>query len=549
MPSSTTLKWVKLVAATLLALWLAFVARSASAQESMEGEPPVDSALQIQELQDFLADNPYDAEAHTKLAILYAQEDLLEEAREQFIAALQAAPQEPASHLNLGLILMRMERWDEAALTLENYARMTSVEARGHLLLGQAQAGAGNLEEARETWLSGADTPGMAEDQRVQLVQQAVRGYVDDEHYAQLAQTLEQRPELLQSQSGAPLREMMAFASVGLAREARADGNVDEALKEYARARQYGDHSPPVYTQPLELMLETDRIADAQALVAEARRDAPTPGMAPYLEGQVAEHTGDLSAARDAYQQAAAADADLPGLQAALGTVLASLGDEKGARTALLQAVERGEGGPAAQYNMGVVLSKEDRYSEAIPHLEQAIEGDPSLKDAYRALGNAYRKVDRYQDAVDIYQRLLQRFGPDPRDHYQLAYNLAKVGRHEEAVENYELVVALDPDNYAARYNLGNSLMKLDRFEPAIEQFQNAVSLRPDNESAQYNLALALQKAGRYEEAIEQYERALELKETYRSYVNLAICYKEIEDIETSDMYYQKANELRGGGR
>ena len=107
----------------------------------------------------------------------------------------------------------------------------------------------------------------------------------------------------------------------------------------------------------------------------------------------------------------------------------------------------------------------------------------------------------------------------------------------------------MDGSNYAAVYNLGNSLMKIDRYEDAVTQFRRALELRPGQELAQYNLALAYQKMGDYESAIENYELAIDLKETYRSYVNMAICYKELEDEETSDFFYGKANELRGGRR
>ena len=39
------------------------------------------------------------------------------------------------------------------------------------------------------------------------------------------------------------------------------------------------------------------------------------------------------------------------------------------------------------------------------------------------------------------------------------------------------------------------------------------------------------------------------MKETYRSYVNMATCFKELEDKENSDYYFAKANEMKKGGR
>jgi len=64
-----------------------------------------------------------------------------------------------------------------------------------------------------------------------------------------------------------------------------------------------------------------------------------------------------------------------------------------------------------------------------------------------------------------------------------------------------------------------------------------------------FNLAFAYQKSGKFENAIDTYLEASDIQETRRSYVNIAICYKELGDEEQSEEFYKKADALgkRGG--
>lgn len=540
-----SLRWLKIVAAVLLALWALSFALPSSAQD----EPPVDSAIQIQELRDLIELDPSDPEPHTKLGILLTKEGLYEEARMEFIAALQAAPAEPTAHLNLGLLFLKMENWSEAQSVLGNYTNMRPDDPKGYLDYGRAFEGAGDLDRARSIWMDASQTGGMSDKDRAMLVERAAQTHLDEEDLESANELLQRDPDLLQAQGVGSLRSVASYTSVQLAKRAKEDDEIDEALEHYADARRVEPNDKGAYAEPLELLLAADRMDEATDLVDEATVALPGESTPEFMAGRLAEESGDPQSAAEKYKAVERMDPEYPGLYAKLGSVLAELGDDAGAASALEQAVKRGQGGAAAAYNMGVVLSQKGQFREAIPHLETAVEADPTHKDALRALGQAYRKTDRYGDMARVYQQIYDSFGPDARDIYQLAYAQAKLDRHAEAADNYEMVVLMDGQNFAARYNLGNSLVKLERFGEAVEQFETALQLRPDNELARYNLALCHQMSGNFERAIENYELALELKVTYRSYVNMAICYSKLEDTETSDYYYGLANDLKKQGR
>lgn len=520
-------------------------------------QPEVDSAVRIRALEDRVAKDPTDADSWTRLGILYTDEGLLDEARDAFISALQAAPQEPLSHLNLGMVLVRMERWDEAQLPLSSFRMMAPEDVRGHALLGRAYAETDDVKGARRTWLEGTEAEGLPTEDAVILLSEYAKSFFGAdgernpsyEELGELASTLESKPALIGGDAGADLRDTIEFAYLDRARLALEDDRTDDALENWAKVRSLGSDNDQAWLQPAREMLDAGDVAGARTLVDEARTRRPDAAIVHFLDGLIREEEGDDRAAATAYRRAIDIDPEFPGVYAALGEVLAHVGDTQGAADALAQAVNRGEGGATASFNMGLVLSKKNQFSAAIPHLEKAVALDPSRKDAYRALGTAYRKTDQFTKAAETYQHVVDSFGPDASDLYQLGFAQAKIDRNREAARNFSMVSALQPDNWRAHYSLGNALREIEEYEKAIDAYAKANALEAGNYAINYNLALSMQLAGRLEEALEQYELTLEIRETRAIYVNMAICYTNLGDEDTANEYYAIAEELRKNSR
>jgi tetratricopeptide (TPR) repeat protein len=535
------------------------LAPAASAQtEESTPQPAVDSALRIEELIDRTTADPADANAWTQLGILYTEEGLLGDARAAFISALQAAPAEPMSHMNLAICLVRMESWGEAAAPLASYRQMVPEDVRGWSLGGQAAAEQGDTDGAVAVWLEGAHLPEMPAGDKALLVTQATGHLLHTEtedsepteaELRRAGEILDAEKTLLEGADAAELRTRRDYAWLELARRREEAGDTSAALQCWAHLRETGSASQAAWIQPVQIHLDNGEIAEAKQIATEATNVLTGSAIVEFLNGRVADAENDPRAAAQAYRKAADIDPDLPGVWPALGEALAKSGDSKGATDALAEAVKRGQGGSAAAYNMGVVLNQKNQFAEAIPYLEDAIEADPTNRDAFRALGTAYRKEKRFADAARTYQAVIDNLGPDAKDLYQLAYCQAKEGEHTKAAANYEMVTVMEPGNVNAFYGLGNAHSKVGNQDRAIAAYQAALELKPDFHGASFGWALALQKEGDYEAAIERYELTLELEETYSSYVNMAICYKALGDEETSDEYYALADELKKKGR
>ena len=547
------LRQISLATASALILTVGAAARA----DSGSNQPAVDSALRIDELIDRTNAEPGDANAWTQLGILYIDEGMLPESRAAFISALQAAPTEPSSHLNLAVCLVRMESWGESLGPLQSYRQMMPEDVRGWVLAGQSMAAMGDVDAAVEAWMEGARQPSMPEGDRILLVTKAsgllLHATDDDtdptdEELVSAGQILDAESALLDATDAAELRVRRDFTWIEMARRQLESDDSAAALESWEHLRQAGSINPTAWTQPLQVLLDEGRIDEAARLARDASTVLPGSAVVEFLNGRVAEARGDHRTAARHYREASQLDPDLPGIWSALGENLAKSGDSKGASQALAEAVRRGQGGAAAAYNMGVVLSQKKQFREAIPYLEDAIEVDPENRDAYRALGTAYRKQKRYGDATRTYQSILDRFGPDSRDLYQLAFCEAKNGKHQSAAAHYEMVTAMQPDNVNAFYGLGNARTKAGDFEGARAAYQSALELKPDFYGASFGWALAFQKQGEFEAAIDRYELTLEIKETYSCYVNLAICYKNLGDEESSDEYYTLADEMKKKG-
>jgi hypothetical protein len=95
-----------------------------------------------------LGNDPYSADAHWRLAMVYAEQNKAEEAQEHYVAALKIAPNFAEPHYHWGLLLERQGKVDAA---LEQYAATLSLKPDfidAHLRLGFLFAEQGRREEA-----------------------------------------------------------------------------------------------------------------------------------------------------------------------------------------------------------------------------------------------------------------------------------------------------------------------------------------------------------------------------------------------------------------
>jgi TolA-binding protein len=70
----------------------------------------------------------------------------------QFRKLVEQFPESPMGHFSLGKLLLSEGRYREAAVSLENATRLDASYAAALLALGEALAGDGQTQKAREAW-------------------------------------------------------------------------------------------------------------------------------------------------------------------------------------------------------------------------------------------------------------------------------------------------------------------------------------------------------------------------------------------------------------
>ena len=104
---------------------------------------------------------PGDVRALKLLALVRFRLGRLVEAREAYRAVVESAPEDFAGRLNLGLIALKLEWFEEAAAELVAAVRLRPDDQRALGYLGYAQARAGQVVEAAESFRR-AGQPGLA---------------------------------------------------------------------------------------------------------------------------------------------------------------------------------------------------------------------------------------------------------------------------------------------------------------------------------------------------------------------------------------------------
>ena len=159
------------------------------------------------------------------------------------------------------------------------------------------------------------------------------------------------------------------------------------------------------------------------------------------------------------------------------------------------------------------ILSEDDNQAEAIDLLQQQINDPGTRKPSfYILLASLYRENKEVERARETYE-LADGLYPDDID---LLYNygifLEKIGEQENAMTKMQAVLAKDPNNGAALNYVGYTWADNNvHLEKALEYIRKAVELMPDDGYVRDSLGWVLYKMGDIEQAIIELERASEM--------------------------------------
>jgi len=318
-------------------------------------------------------------------------------------------PDNARAHNNLGRVLQRDGRFDEAA---DHYAKAASLDpqnAQAHFNLGLVRFRQGDPEAAIPSF-----------DRAVELLPHFGLAHLN----RGLASRALGRPE----QSLASLSESVkhppvtpeAFFHLGVALSER--GRDAEAVEYYRQA--VAAH--PAYLHALvnggSALLRLTEVNEAAAWLERALALDPTSADIHFNLGLVETARGRTTVALERYQEAVRLDPTHA----------------------------------SARLNFGIALGQSGDVAGALRELTEAARLRPDSPETLSNLGTALLEAGRSDDALAVYEATLRLAPSDPQAHYNAGYALLVSNRWIDARRHFEQALRIDPGFAPARMMLQN---------------------------------------------------------------------------------------------
>ena len=321
-------------------------------------------------------------------------------AEKSFFKVLELVPRDLGARVNLGVVFMREQKWDQALKYLSQAEKLAPQVTGIHLNIGLVHYRQGEYAAAiPEFELVLKQPPDSAQARRLLGL-----CYLFEERYADAATTLE--PLWPVSNTDLSYLYSLAVAAGHCGRHELEQQAINKLMEE-------GKDSPLVHLLLGKAYLGHEEYANALAELQKAAEADPKLPMVHYNLGVVYRRDGDMAKARAEFL----ADAEV-------------------------------EPGVAFNYDqLGMLSSLEEKDGEAERYFLDAVKRDPKLGTSWFGLAKAYKQEKRFPDAL----KALQKAGAlDPTSasvHYLRAQVLAEMGRKSEAQAEFAAVQKLKKEN------------------------------------------------------------------------------------------------------
>ncbi len=184
-----------------------------------------------------------------------------------------------------------------------------------------------------------------------------------------------------------------------------------------------------------------------------------------------------------------------------------------------------------------------DRVDIAVQMMEAAIAKEASrTPEMFALLATLYQLLGEGQKRADAYFQGLSLFPEDDGLLYEFGLFLEQKGDHLEAMKVMQQVITLKPDNAGALNFVGYTWAdKKIHLDQALEYIQRAMELQPDNGYIRDSLGWVHYRLGNLELALEHLQEAVRLvDDAYDIYDHLGDVYLEMGMVDKARGAYEK---------
>ena len=309
-------------------------------------------------------------------------------------------------------------------------------------------------------------------------------------------------------------------------------GKLQEALPFFKTALEAKPSTGQFWLSYIDALIKLDRIAEAQAVLDQAKDKGVKGELFDQLEQRLSEPSANLQDPPSGQLQPIINLFTQGQLQQALSDATEML--EKFPNSVALCNV-------AGASNAGLM-----QYDAAIESYKQAIKIKPDYVDAYNNMGLALNDKGELEAAINCYKQAIK-IKPNLSQAYNnMGISLHRKGDREAAIDSFNQALMIKPDYAAAYYNMGITMQDNGYLEDAIDSFKQAIKIKPDYVDAYNNMGLALNDKGDSDAAIDCYEQAVLINPYYsEAFNNMGIALKDKGELEAAIDSYNKALKLK----
>lgn len=252
------------------------------------------------------------------------------------------------------------------------------------------------------------------------------------------------------------------------------------ALEAYTQACEKAPGELPYVMARAEILVQLDRVADAQQL----------------LEGKLTyfEYSGPMR--------------DL------LGTIYLQQGKKQEAIDTLHQATVLAPDDMAIREHLARAYFAAGQYREALQQLNLLFKSESSQKraDLYMLKGECHLQLEQFYDSRTALEKSLELNASSVPALLSLAKTAIRLNDFDRAQICIRRALAIEPENAQVHLALGYLRMRQQQFTEALAAFEKASGLDPQDAVAICMIGLVHEKMGRSDVALQWYGKALQVK-------------------------------------
>ena len=459
----------------------------------------------------------------------------VDEARQLYLAILQAQPTHPAANFNMGMLAVGIDKLQEALPFFKTAYEATPANAQfvwGYVVvLGKLGHVAAAKSVFRQAKYRGAKSDAL--DQLEQQLNELGNSQAEETAVESLKAAIKANPK-------APDNHF------NLARALNKAGDLIAAIESYRQAISIKPNYAEAHYMLALSLKGNGEITEAIKAYEAVLKINPDHANSYYNIGNILKDQGAIDAAIKSYKQAIKAKPDFAYAYINMGLALVGKGDLDASIESYKQAIQIKPDYAYAYLNMGVSLKNKGDLDAAIGSYKQAIKIKPDYAEAYSNMGNALKEKGDLDASIKSYKQAIK-IKPDYAYAYlNMGVSLKDKGDLDAAIESYKQAIKIKPDFADAYLNMGVSLKDKGDLDAAIESYKQAIKIKPDYEEAYSNMGIALKEKGDLAAAIESYKQAIKIKPDYAdAYLNMGVSLKDKGDLDAAIESYKQAIKIK----